>query len=436
MHEVSTTPSKTERPTAVVALSRSAKWWLAILTVLLVGTWLSFSLHLWLRDTQRPPAHGTEVPAAAAENPPVSLGPEKIIEGPWGRIEIVPITISPPPEFRGRYLQDDSSEVVWHFPNVSSSQLSDVLIQSGLPDSLIVKLKSLARFDGSIGGQTIHPGRELVLGLSPDVRAKLYVFLHQFSENGDQQNGFRFCGSSLEQWFGDVSLLPETKRLVARLVYRQGSYLFFSDLRSVAPALPSAEERESLVRAVTRESTLLLRLKISQTSNVEALVKYWGRGGREKEVRPILESLSQLPGESNLDVTQLLPPLARQRIYTYPTVAGATAPSVSRDSHWTSMNFFSEEPDDRYGDAATSFDTFGKDYYRIYGNLRLGDLVLYVDEKSRPVHSAVYIAADIVFTKNGSSAARPWMFLKLQDMDDYYPRRKPLSRGLFRRRGT
>ena len=84
----------------------------------------------------------------------------------------------------------------------------------------------------------------------------------------------------------------------------------------------------------------------------------------------------------------------------------------------------------------TAFATFGDDYYRIFANLQLGNLVVYVDEEGTVIHSAVYVAADIVFTKNGSSLVHPWMFLKLEDMDKYYPRRKSLTRGFFRRRGV
>jgi len=430
----SASSSEKVRPVGNLQLSRPAKCWFVGLTVLILATWFGLGLHLLSYETPAK-AHGNVDSVAVAKRPAVPLGPTDVAEGSWGRLEVIPITIAPPPEAMGKHLQNNPDGLAWHFPNTSISRLPDILIELGLPDPLIVKLKSLAEFNDSIRGYTVRPSRELVLGMTPEVRAKFYVFLYAYQENEVLCDGFRFCGSSIDQWFGDVSLLPETKRLVTPLIYRYGSFLFFSDLQTIEPLLPSAEERIALLKALSRESTLLLKLELSPDSDVEALVRYWGRGGREREVRPIIESLANLPTKQSLDVTQLLPPFARRRIYTYPVVPAVVDSSVSHDCHWSAFNFFSEKPDDRYGRFDTAFATFGKDYYRIFGNPQFGDLVLYVDDDAWTIHTAVYIAADIVFTKSGTSVVRPWMFMKLESMDDYYPRLNGLTKGFFRRKG-
>ncbi len=36
------------------------------------------------------------------------------------------------------------------------------------------------------------------------------------------------------------------------------------------------------------------------------------------------------------------------------------------------------------------------------------------------IHSAVYIADDILFTKNGSTVVSPWLFMKLDRLVAYY----------------
>ncbi|MBN2473477.1 MAG: hypothetical protein JXB62_02625 [Pirellulales bacterium] len=433
--------ARSERGTATgrFALSQTTTWWLSILTLLMLATWMWLGIHFWQPETAEAPGAaaasvgGAELPPADATG---SLGSGEVVEGPWGRLEMVPITISPPPEFVVEGGEDDREEVVWHFVNVSPARLSDQLLELGLPDSLVVRLRAATKLNHTIGGCSVFPDRELVLGLSPEVRRKLYVFLHSFRENEDQCNGFQFCGESMDSWIGDSPLLPETRDLITPLIYRQGGFLFFSDLRSVLPLLPSEAERRRLILTMTREATLLLRLKISPDSDLDALADYWGRGGRAKEVRPILESLARLGGEQSLDVTHLLPPFARQRLYTYPVLPG-TIPDSSHDCHWTALNFFREQPDERFGKVQTAFDTFGQDYYRIFRNPQFGDLVVYVDHEDRTIHSAVYIAADVVFTKNGSTILRPWMFMKLDDMDQFYPRprRQELTRAFFRRKG-
>ena len=423
-------PTKTAPPAAA---PHWARWWLSVLTILILGLLVGLGMHSWEGPEPRP-ENQAAAPAEPAQEPAVAAQPGEILEGSWGRLEIVPMTIAPPRELLWQAELDNSGAVTWHFPKMSLSQLNDKLIELGLPDSIQTALRSQAKLNPTIDGYTVSPGRELVLGLAPEVRAKLYVLLHHFAENRDQANGFRFCGTSVEAWFADSPILPETKRLVTPLVYRDASFLFFSDLRSVEPLLPSAEERIALIRALTRESTMLLKLEVSEESDVKSLVNYWGRGGRDKEVRPILDSLSRIGGRQSLDVTQLLPPIARQRIYTYP-IPRPDGKTIKRDCYWTAMNFFSEQPDDRFGDVDKVFEALKEDYYRIHGNPQFGDLVIYLGQEQEPIHAAIYIAADVLFTKNGTTVARPWMFIKMEDMKHFYPRTDKKTVFFFRRKG-
>jgi len=409
------------------------RWWLSVLTILILGVLVGLALHSLNGPAPRSESR-TDAPAAPADRPAVDVQPGEVREGPWGRLEIIPIVIRPPMEFVWHVGLDHSGGVTWRFPKMSLSQLNDKLIELGLPDPVLTALRSQAKLNPTIDGYTVSPDRELVLGLAPEVRAKLYVLLHRFQENEDQASAFRFCGPSVEAWFGDSPMQPETKRLVTPLIYRDGSFLFFSDLRSVEPLLPSAEERITLIRALTRESTMLLRLQVSEESDANSLVNYWGRGGRDKEVRPIIASLRLIGGPQSLDVTQLLPPFARQRIYTYPSPR-PDEESVKRDCFWTAMNFFSEQPDDRFVDVEKVSEALRENYRRIYGGQQFGDLVFYVDRQQKPLHSGVYVAGDVLFTKNGSTIARPWMFIQMEDMKHFYPQTNKKEAVFFRRKG-
>ncbi len=435
---MSTTPKtplpSSEAPSPVHRWSAPGwtKWWLGVLSVSIVLSWIGFGLHLLGR---RGPETADLAVDPAAKKPATPLGPKQVVEGPWGRLEITPIAISPPLEFVWHASQRDSSDVVWHFPNTNTSQLSELFREFGMPNALRGRLRSMAEFDAAIDGYTIRPDRELVLGLRGEVRAKLYVALHGCKANTAQRNSFRSRATSVDQWFGDSPISRETRRLVTPLIYRHGSFLFFSDLQSIESSLPSEKQRTSLLKALTRESTLLLNLRVSPDSDVDSLAAYWGRGGRVNDVRPILQSLSKVGAEQILDVTRLLPPFAQQRIFTYPIIP-VRATAVSRDCHWTALNFFCKQPDDRFGKEDEAFATFDEDYYEIFGNPRFGDLVIYIDkQEERFIHSAVYIAADVVFTKNGWNYSRPWMFMELESVGDFYPRSKPLSRSFFRRKG-
>ena len=51
---------------------------------------------------------------------------------------------------------------------------------------------------------------------------------------------------------------------------------------------------------------------------------------------------------------------------------------------------------------------------------KLGNVLLLVNDKGVPVHAAVYIADDLVFTKNGYGIIHPWTFMKIDAMTGLY----------------
>ncbi|MEE8452181.1 MAG: hypothetical protein V3R99_09710, partial [Thermoguttaceae bacterium] len=148
---------------------------------------------------------------------------------------------------------------------------------------------------------------------------------------------------------------------------------------------------------------------------------------------PILESALEFDGEGSVDIIYLLPSYVRRKIYTYP-VASEFNTTQRPDCHWTAMNFFDDEPDDNILDSEAVGRSLREDYYRIFGNLKLGDLVLYLDDRKTLVHSAVYIADDILFTKNGVDLSQPWMLMKMDEMKGFYPSRNGLEVRYYRRK--
>jgi hypothetical protein len=399
--------------------------WLGALT-LLVSLALIFGAtalwHMFSPAANGSNGHGTAAPGQS----------EDIREHPWGKLACVPIVISPPLEFVPEIAPPMASEGVWRVPDISTARLTDYFTSLALPEDVRSQLMAMAQLDPTINGVALRPPREFVLKLAAEDRAKLYVGLAQFPQNVDQVNAFRFHGTTLDEWFAHARLAPQTRRLVDPLVYRHNGYLFFADLRSVEPDLASHAERLLLIKALSREVTFLVKLVVEEGADVESLLSYWSRGGRAKDIRPILESLARVPGGERIDVIHLIPRFARARIYTYPQPP-EKQPALNRDCHWTSLNFFSAEPDDRFCQDAEVVRALDQDYYRIYGNFQLGDLVVFFSG-DRAIHSAVYIAEDILFTKNGNISSRPWMFCKLDDVRNYYPMAKPPEVRYYRRK--
>jgi hypothetical protein len=372
-------------PSETPAALRSVTRWLKGLTILVIAAWGLLAIQILLRDNG-------DTAASRADSHSTASGPSAPWTGgtsdhaPWGRLTYLPITIAPPLEMTPRAAPSTPEDVQWHFPKIVPERLPALLAEIGLSESLREKLLPLAEMNPGIEGLTIRPTREIVLGLSPEDRSALYVTLAGFRENLDQRNAFRFCGDSLDEWLEHSPLSPETRTLIEPLIYRHGSLMFFADLRSIEESWPSPEERAGLIKALSRESTFQVRLEYSPEVSLRELVEYWGRGGRTREVLPILESLYQAHGERSIDITLLLPPFARSRLYTY-QVFFEVKPGCYRDCHWAAMNFFSDQPDDRYADAKEVSRARKEDHYRIYGNPRLGDLVVFVEDRTTQIHS-------------------------------------------------
>ena len=63
-----------------------------------------------------------------------------------------------------------------------------------------------------------------------------------------------------------------------------------------------------------------------------------------------------------------------------------------------------------------------------------GDILLLMNEKQEVKHSAVFIADDIVFTKNGNNYRQPWMLMRIPDLLTTYPATPPMKTVYMRRK--
>jgi hypothetical protein len=63
---------------------------------------------------------------------------------------------------------------------------------------------------------------------------------------------------------------------------------------------------------------------------------------------------------------------------------------------------------------------------------RYGDLIFLTNENGQIIHSAVYIAADLVFTKNGNNFKEPWVLMRMKDLLQTYLVTDPARAVAFR----
>jgi len=338
--------------------------------------------------------------------------------GPWGDLEYIKIFTEMPDEFAFT-VSADTVPSRWFFKGYSQEQVMAFLKSAGLTSAQVSVLGDKKRWEVNAQGCLVDPGEEVVLGMDQQARQKIYLTLSRFSENKPQRVAYSFRPEFLQNRIGGSGLSEGSVALFKKMLYPQGAFLLFCDLAYVLPKLPNDEERRRFIKMISRKSTLMVRLNVNSETDVDKLVAYWGAGGRAKDLKPLLESLCQFKKGCYIDIAHLLPPFARQRIYTYPVVSANAAFSLW-DCNWTTMNFFNTEPDDQYSNVDYLSKKFEKDYYQISSPGRLGDLIFLALPSGESVHSAVYIADNIVFTKNGQAISQPWLLMRLEDLLELY----------------
>ncbi|MBA4147832.1 MAG: hypothetical protein H0X66_06920 [Verrucomicrobia bacterium] len=408
-------------PRTTVRASRSILIGLILCGSLLVGSWIWFAFYLR--------SHSSAL--ASKENLPESDQTFTSQPGPWGELECTRVTIELPDHF----IQDETLTLAptsWFFKDHSREKVIALFKSAGLDSGQIKSLMEKSEWMETDRGIKIVPEEQVVLSLRPESRQKIYSVLEIFPDNEFYYVAFVFRAERLRERFEYSGLHPETIRLFNQMTYPRGSNLVvFADSETLMRQIHDRDERLRLVKTLSRRSTLLVKLKITPETDVEQLLHFWGQGGRAKDLKPLLQSLAKVPGGCKIDIAHLLPPFARQRVYTYP-YPSETAES-KENCHWTALNFFSDNPDPDFLKSDVVEKVIQEKYQPVTDEWRMGDVIFLVNAKSQLVHSAVYIADDIVFTKNGVNPSHPWVYMKMEDMLLYYETLgEPLEQWIYR----
>lgn len=365
-------------------------------------------------------ARGPETAAAAATN------------FPWGApIEYVPLALDRPDEFFTHEF-DRQPVPAWAFRNQTEPQLIALFAALDFTDATRAWLSDRTHWQISPGVIHIKPPAEVVVSLNPDTRARLYSMLAHDRENYLQAVPFRFRPDGFDDWFAECGLPAEKVALVRKLTYEQGGNLCFADAATFAQ-MSTPEETKCLVKSLWRVSTFVMQLHVDQTTDVSAVMKYWALLGPAYSYKPFVESMSRVSEGSKINITYFLPPFARLRLYTYPNPHD---PNLGReDCFWSSMNFFNNTPDTGFSNPDYTRKVLHDDYTRNPpGPRQFGDLVMLLGKDSEALHMCVYIADDVVFTKNGANTQQPWVLMKIPEMLGNYEAERPFDIVIYRRK--
>ncbi len=347
------------------------------------------------------------------------------VTAPWGELDKVPVTFQPPIE----HVEPSFCPAApprWHFPNTTRAGVDAELAGHGVRDDVRASLVASTSCDEASHTCVVEPSRDVVLGLSPEVRGALYRDLAASEEN-TQHDPFTRRRERVAEWAKAAELRPGTIEALERLLYFDGDVAEFADSATLCATLDDGE-RVRLARGLVRTPSLIVHLRVRPDTDREALLGYWGRGRRRDVVGPLLDAAARAKTGATISVVSLLPPLGRARIHTYP-VPG----EPPYNCWWTALNFWSDHPDDAFMSPKVALASLARDYDETpLDAARFGDLVVFEDADGTPLHVAVHIADDVYLTKNGHSPGRPWTFGTLDDLRVVYPATQKLR--AYRRR--
>ena len=245
---------------------------------------------------------------------------------------------------------------------------------------------------------------------------------------------FVFPGNTIETIYADPRLQAEDVALLKKLVYANGAATQLTDYATLIQKIPTVERRMAMARVLSRQSAVFAGLAIKPDADIDKIAAYWGHTPNVHftDIRPLLEALKALPEGGNLSLFYLLPKFARDRLYTFPLPAQPGDPVM--DCHWSTFNFSSDTPDNRLNDPNFAVQYIRNNYYNIAEPSICGDVLLLMNDKQEVKHSAVYLADDLVFTKNGNNYSQPWMIMHIHDLLSFYPATPPMKAVYMRRK--
>jgi hypothetical protein len=341
--------------------------------------------------------------------------------GPWGRLEYYHVYLEAP-----SYLVDQfpmpSSKSRWIFTPAQESSLPSLLAETGLTAEQVEAVLNAPGKLSNADGVYLFPPPQLILDITPEVRSKLYATLRKIPANEYHVDPVLILNDDAEKWFTNSGLRPEIIDMIDKLSYKRGDLTAFSDLSLLMNLASGESEGRQILKAMTRTRSLILRMIITNHSEVDENMKYWttGLNLRRKDVVPMLHSVIETQGVEKLDILHLLPALPRKLLYTYPDPSMG-AEGIFPDCHWTTLNFFNYNAESYLLDSRLATTKVLESFVQVDPPYRFGDVLFFLDtEHGDAFHSCIYIADDIVYSKNGRNLLSPWILTKLDDIKHVY----------------
>jgi hypothetical protein len=352
---------------------------------------------------------------------PATRSAVKVSEGPWGKLESFPIFLEAPSYLVDRFPLP-SSKPRWVLPGSVGDNLAAFFEEHGMTAADASFLGASTETVREGGLIYVFPSIAIVERLTPSSRSSLYQVLRKIPQNEYHVDPVLITEGTVETWFATAELRPELVDVIRRTSYERGETMAFSDLPLLMSYANGETECKTVMKALTRTRSLIVKMVLDATANVPEIMKYWttGLNLRRKDVEPMLYSVIETQGAEKLDILHLLPAMPRKYVMTYPDFSLGLE-GIYPDCHWTSLNFFNYTVEPYLLDSRLATTAVLERFNPVEPPYRFGDILFFLDAATGDAfHSCVYIADDIVFTKNGRNLLSPWIFTHVSDVRKVY----------------
>lgn len=350
--------------------------------------------------------------------------------GPWGRLEYQTVYLEAP-EWIIEQFPLPSTQPRWSFPSANKEDVRRFLKESGVEAAVADRWIDAPKCQVIGGYVTVFPTTADVEEMPAKARSTIYPELAKLPINEFFHDPIFISDSSVERWLNGSSMPKEMVALISKLAYLENGALLFSNLSTLLSHAQSEDEARAWLKDITRTKAILAHLRVGPEDNLKSIADYWSSGHRRKDVLPFLESIAATPGGDRIDLTHLLPAQARKFLYTYPSPDMALL-GQQANCHWTSLNFFNFFPQNIYLDLKLAATGVLENYSPVTDASQLGDVLFFLDAQGNAYHSCVYIADNLVYTKNGDNPISPWILTTLDDVKQVYLRKAGSKISVFR----
>lgn len=364
----------------------------------------------------------------------IAESPVRCSPGPWGNIKISEIFLEAP-ESLIRLIPAPSRQTVWRFPRMTIEEVAGLLNSLSEDPGLLQEMRNEIRLQPFDDETRAFPSLKIIRALPVAARMDLYRVLSRFEENPRHFYPLFIDSGEIKAWFPEGRVPEEAIQLIEELSFPLGDSRAFVDVPSLLHTVQTEREEIALRKALTRSRSLMLEVEVSPGENFDDLTDYWTRANTVLSSKPLLESFRHLNGNFTFDIAEILPPIPRKHLNSFPSVGDGLTGSYP-NSYWTAFNFLKISPDPRFMRKLSVEKELTANYEEVEPPLKLGDIISLRDPvRQQLVHACTYIADDIAYTKNGKSVLTPWVFMRLKDIKSRYSLRNVPEMSYWRRIG-